>query len=103
MQTESYTEELLKLLSNLYRLPKFVELFAPTFGETDQYQSIKELVDTAVISIRYVSKIFGNLSNDTADNGTKGGGEIDMDNINKMLNNVEAVNVTSDAIDPFTV
>ncbi|XP_061380770.1 uncharacterized protein LOC116774299 [Danaus plexippus] len=52
---------------NMSMLIKLMDLFEPTFGETDSYKSMRDLVDTAVLGSQYLHKFLASEDTDSID------------------------------------
>lgn len=69
-----YVDEIDKKTIFLYifRLTKLMDLFEPTFGETDSYKSMRDLVDTAVLGSQYLHKFLASEDTDNIDTAVSG-------------------------------
>ncbi|XP_046971050.1 uncharacterized protein LOC124538088 [Vanessa cardui] len=45
---------------NLTMITKVMDMFQPTFGETDSYKSLRDIIDTVVLGIEYLNKFLTN-------------------------------------------
>lgn len=84
-----------------------MDLFEPTFGDTKEYKSIREIADTAVSSVQYLNKVFGNISNSTENKEmivANSKANDPLYKINMVLDSaVESAGVKGEPIDPFNL
>ncbi|CAH0718886.1 unnamed protein product, partial [Brenthis ino] len=55
---------------NLTMITKVMDLLQPTFGETDSYKSLREIVDTVVMGLPYLNKIIPKETDDSEEETT---------------------------------
>lgn len=87
-----------------------MDLLEPTFGGTNEYKSIRELADTAVVSIQYLNKMLGNISNNTKDTQVENSARANNDPLNvslieidKVLDSALKATGKSEPIDPINM
>ncbi|XP_030023361.2 uncharacterized protein LOC115442462 [Manduca sexta] len=76
-------------------LPRLMELFKPTFSDTQSYKSLNDFSDTIVNVLQYMDKIFSKTIDDTK--GTQKDEVEGLKKVNKLLDN--AVNVLEEVAD----
>ncbi|KAI5638967.1 hypothetical protein NE865_08419 [Phthorimaea operculella] len=85
---------------DLDQVPKFVDLFKPTFGNTEGFASIKELADTLITGLRYLDKIIPKNTNEVEFVESTDGG---LKAVEKPSNNSVEVIEGTDSIDIFAI
>ncbi|KAJ2941105.1 hypothetical protein O0L34_g10339 [Tuta absoluta] len=78
----------------------FVDLFKPTFGNTEGFASIKELADTLITGLRYLNKIVPKTTNTVDIQENIDGG---LKVVDKLSNNALQVIQETDSIDIFSI
>ncbi|KAJ0172474.1 hypothetical protein K1T71_011613 [Dendrolimus kikuchii] len=96
---------------NLSLVSKLMDLFKPTFGDTESYRSVRSLTDTAVISLQYMDRILAKPPKNETDEDTNidenTGMPDGLKRISEILSNVatvfESTMDKNSTIDPFNV
>lgn len=80
-----------------------MDLFKPTFGDTESYKSIRDFADTAVLGATYLSRFIVKQTNSTEIQDVNK----EIADVNKVFNNavkvVEEATAGDEPIDVFNV
>ncbi|XP_038218742.1 uncharacterized protein LOC119837297 [Zerene cesonia] len=81
----------------LSMLNKFINLFQPTFGDTQSFKSLRDVLDAFVLGAKYLNKILNKQDESTVN---KSSHNVQLDRMSNVLSN--ALDVAQDATDNDT-
>ncbi|XP_072945673.1 uncharacterized protein ldd [Epargyreus clarus] len=77
---------------NLTMITQVMDLFKPTFGDTEIYKSLRDVTDTSILGVQFLHKILRKINNNTVQEVT----DLTLSSINKKIDiDIELDKVTN--------